>query len=73
MDKQPAAKPAKPAKPLNIRKLVADAVFDAAQLDSRSAREDLGPIEVVRDATNPYAFVVNREGKQFRVIVKELG
>lgn len=50
----------------NPRKLV------AAHVASRLAAEAPEGMTIAPDATNPYAMVVEVDGKRFRVIVKEI-
>ena len=57
----------------NIRKIVSE--FIRGLVSNREGDEcpqHLESFAIKPDATNPYAFVVEADGKRFRVLVKEI-
>ena len=55
------------AQNVNVRKLIATHVKNSAGVDLPEG------LAIKADPSNPYAFVVEADGKVFRVIVKEIG
>lgn len=57
----------------NVRKIVSEFIRGlASNVEADERPTAVENFSIVPDATNPYAFVVEADGKRFRVLVKEI-